>query len=668
MREQGIYKALAIGLFFAIHFSVIGYHSAKENSVLSSDSTKNEKACCEDELKKDERKSSLRFYYLFLPQASLNYERFNLISDHTGNKDQYKFNSAIQQHFDQSPNLYQSPILNQVEYLNASNFDFHNDFGNIGAKDIYYGVLRANLVNLKSEKNIGYLVTSATQELLKNGMDNLSTDILPFITMLMNEQHEYHYDDDRAISTKPTAKGIVTTIEMLNTMGTLDANNKLGVCRDTHDMGLRIARHMYQLYLDEKYPGKNYNVDDYVFLQAWVTPSSQHVTLVVIDPENPRNFHELDWGRVIEKKDQEGVEIGKMVGTAIRLWKYDEKENVTKAFTLLRSTWGSFFDNELLSADEQWSINGIFTPQYRSGASYRLDFGKNENNTAVISTGLMNAGEQYISGTIRTRKHSQKIAKLLNYEGFAGWQSMYIEDKRRKSKTINWVDWERSSNLITSIRYISELSIKKINVLPNISFAVYGRSQLEAFLTMSYFNTDHEDFDSRLYKSGDGNIWTTWGGELLFESGSKLFKSKLNYNDRNFLIPSEIRLLSPNPFVLVENATVVKSGRGIQSQTNYSTSIGDFELDFRYEQDPLRSRFIYSSLEYKKLLKKKVEISSTVGYFSQIAGIEYYWYYKDRTWFSSSINLPNTLTTFSLAIENIGSGDFSFGMSISKSF
>lgn len=639
---------------------------------LSSDTTKEKNS---DDANSPAKERTLSIRYLQLPKASQNFSRFKLISDYTINEADFHYNRGIQEFIAADPNYRDDvSIGEQVNYLNSqaqsplSNQQpdgFSNSLAPSPMRDAYYGTLRANLVNITTESELDDLITQSTSEMMNSNMGDLSNDLLPFITMLMDEHHVFFYDAERA-QLKPQAKGIVTAVEMLNNMGTLERTNKLGVCRDTHDMGLRILRNMYRVYLDNTYPGNNYNVDDYIFLQAWVTPKSQHVTLVVIDPENPRDFHELDWGRVIKKTDQEGIEIGKMVGTAIRLYKFDEKENISTAFNLVRSQWGALFDKELFDQDEQWQINGIYSPQYSSEISYRSKVGN--GGKLSVSAGAMAAQERYLSGTIRSGKHHGNITKFLNYDGFASFQSMYVDDTDRKANTMMWGNWENSSNVISSARYVAGLKSKKLNITPNLTFHLFAKSQLEAFFTMSNIESDEPEFETGFYTSGDVNMWTTWGAELNYQSDSKGFSASLNYIDRRFLIPKDVRLLSPNPGVFLGNVTAVRSGQGTQLKGGFHFPKGDLILDTRFEQDAMKSKFIFGSIEYTTLASKRPQFFAKTGYYQQVDGIEYYWYAKGRLWVNSGINLLKQKTSFSLFSERIDGGDFSIGATLSKSF
>ena len=607
-----------------------------------------------------------------LPNSALNYKRFTLVSDHNENIIQYKVNSSIQQYFDEfiAPGKYsglksqydailtglgqtKSSDLNEglIEYVNT-----------LQKKEILHSVWRANLVHVQNEHELTKNITETTQEMISQGYNNLSEDLLPFITMLMLEQKIHHYDTDRVISTKPGAKGIVNSIQILNAMATLDDEINAGVCRDVHDMGLRILRPMYRVYLDEKYPDNNYNVDDYIFLQAWVTPSSQHVTLVVLDPDNTRNFYELDWGRVYKKEDQEGVEIGKMVGTTIRLWQFDPEKNVTGAFNMVKSQWGIFLDNNLLKPDENWLINGIFNPQYASSANYVLNAGK--KSKIDISLGMLNAGERSISFNYRSGAHQAKITKLFQYSGVVGFQAMVIDDLERKTFTMPWAEWYSVVNFLNSIRYISTLKTAALQLTPYLKANLYALSQLEVFWSMTHFKSSNIDFNNKLQASGDGNIWLTWGAELNYSRNQ--FEFDFKYGSRNFLIPTDVRLLSPNPFELIRHATIANSGSGILARIKYKNSAWLFEPEFRYEQNKMDARFMLYSLKVSKLTKKKNQFFIQGSSFNQIQGLEYYWYAKTRFWFDTGFESYKKQFNISLFTEAIQNDFLTFGIRFNK--
>lgn len=616
--------------------------------------------------------SSFGISFRTLPSTALNYKRFTVVSDHGENNLQYEFNKNIQLYFDEFIDAEVYPGLeNQYEAIfsdlqqQKSNFDseLFDNINTLSKKEAYLSIWRANLVRVKTEQEMAKNISSMTHEMMQNGFDNLSEDLLPFITMIMLEQEKHHYEKKRVVSTRPESKGIVTTIQMLNAMYTLDDDVNVGVCRDIHDMGLRILRPMYRVYLDEKYPDNDYNIDDYIFLQAWVTPSSQHITLVVLDPENTRNYHELDWGRVIKKENQEGIAIGKMVGTTVRLWQYDPKKNVTGAFNMVKSQWGIFLDSKILKNDESWLINGIYNPQYASSADYILNAGK--KSEIGISLGMLNSNEKLLSFSFRSGAHHDTIAKILEYDGTVAIQTMIIDDTQRKSYTMPWSEWHSVVNMINSVRYISKLKTKSLTILPGLTADLYAQSQLEVFLSLSHFKSNNVDFNNKTQGSGDGNIWLTWGAELNYKR--KHFDFDFKFGSRNFLIPTDVRLLSPNPFELIRHATLANSGMGVLTRIKYSNTGWGIEPEFRYEQNKMDAQFLFYSLKLSKKIKNKSVFFAKAGSFNQIQGLEYYWYAKTRLWFDFGFESTEKQFNISLHSEAIKNDFLTFGISFNKS-
>jgi len=115
-------------------------------------------------------------------------------------------------------------------------------------EDVLYAIWRKNIVHTETETDMLNNIRENTQEMMRLGYNNLANDLFPFITMLMWEQRQYHYDKERVISTQESAKGIVTSIQILNALETLDSKEVAGVCRDVHDMGLRMLRPMLTEY------------------------------------------------------------------------------------------------------------------------------------------------------------------------------------------------------------------------------------------------------------------------------------------------------------------------------------------------------------------------------------------------------------------------------------
>ncbi len=611
------------------------------------------------------------FNFRTLPSTALNAGRITRLSFHGDNQEQYKFNSSIQKYFEEFNNP-DNQILENTYFLLKNNLQSISDnelyttvanyIDELSEKEVLFSIWRKNIVQLETEADMIENIRTSTKEMINLGYDKLEEDLLPFVTMLMWEQKMHHYDKARVISTRKGSKGIVTSIQILNALETLDNNVNAGVCRDVHDMGLRMLRPMLTEYYKEKKTDQDYNVDDYLFLQAWVTPSSQHVTIAVVDPENTRDYYELDWGSVLKKENQEGVEIGKMTGAAVRLWQYQPEKNLTQAFNLLRTQWGTYFDRHFFKNDEDWMFNGIYTPYYASSTDYIVTAGK--KSEINISLGMLNAAEKTLSISYRSGTHNFDFAKIFEYSGLLGIQSMIIDDTQRKNAAMAWDEWYSSLNLANSVRYIINLKTKDLEILPNLKANIYALSQIELFLSLSHFKSNDIDFNDKLQGSGDGNIWITWGGNLSYRI--KNFEFDTKFGSRNFLITTDVRLLSPNPFELIRNATVANSGNGILLRSKFDNKNWLIEPEFRYEQNKMDAQFVLYSLKLGKSINPQNHFFMETGYYNQIKGIEYYWYAKSRYWLSLGINSSKKAFDFSLYSELIKNDFITFGLQFNK--
>ncbi|MCF6240094.1 MAG: hypothetical protein L3J74_01965 [Bacteroidales bacterium] len=611
------------------------------------------------------------FNYRSLPNTALNAGRITRLSFHGDNPEQYKFNSSVQKYFDEFTAPENQGLENAYYFLkndlqsisdNKLYTTVYDYVASLPEKDILFSIWRKNIIKVEKETDMIENVRTSTKEMMALGYDDLGKDLFPFITMLMWEQKMHHYDKARVISTRKGSKGIVTSIQILNALESLDNDFNAGVCRDVHDWGLRMLRPMLTEYYKEKNPAKVYNVDDYVFLQAWVTPSSQHVTIAVVDPDSSRNYYELDWGSVLKKENQEGVEIGKMTGAAVRLWQYQPEKNVTQAFNLLRTQWGTYFDRHFFKNDEDWLFNGIYTPYYASSTDYIVSAGK--KSEINISLGMLNASEKTLSINYRSGTHEFSFAKIFQYSGLLGIQSMIIDDTQRKNAAMAWDEWYSSLNLANSVRYIMNVKTKDLEILPNLKANIYALSQIEFFLSLSHFKSNDIEFNDKLQGSGDGNIWITWGVHLNY--AIKNFELDTKFGSRNFLIPKDVRLLSPNPFVLMSNAVIANSGNGLLLHGKFDNKNWLIEPEFRFEQNKMNAQFVLYSLKLGKSINPQNRFFMESGYYNQIKGIEYYWYAKSRYWFSLGINSYKKAFDLSLYSELI-KGDFiTIGLQFNK--
>jgi hypothetical protein len=168
----------------------------------------------------------------------------------------------------------------------------------------------------------------------------------------------------------------------------------------------------------------------------------------------------------------------------------------------------------------------------------------------------------------------------------------------------------------------------------------------------SKFFTDADE-DDRIYKTADGNICTTYGGSFSFSSYSKKIKASLLFQKRNFLSPEEVRLLSPNPFVLLENARLVCSANNIISSVSLKLNSAEIKLNTVYEYDILKTQLIQNEISLAKEDARKNNYRMGFGFNKQIAGLNYYWYPQNKMWMQAAckISKQEAQISFSLFLD-----------------
>ena len=620
--------------------------------------------------------SLISFRFQLLPNAAQSFRRVNLLSDFTKNGTQYEINSSVQRYYDQysdysqetdllnlSMNLTQGIANELPSYIPAYTQKL---IANLNEKDQLYAAWRAQTVHVQSEAELYELTKRNTRQMIDLGYTDLGTDLLPFISVLMQEQHIFHYDPKRVLALDKAALGVVSAIEMLSAMASLDTDNKAGVCRDTHDSGLRIARSMYDEYLQYRYPDADYDVDNYLFLYGWVTPPSQHITLLVIDPTNPRNLHELDWGRVYQKTDQEGASVGNTIGTSLRLFRFDVEKNQSVPFDMIKTQWGLLFDQQVLSDDEFTFINGIYAPLYSNQAEYARQYGR--GGVLRLSEGTLNAGQPFSLASFSYRTQQLSMGKLLHFDGLLGIQSMLIEDSERKNYTLSWADWRITINFFNLIRYMANVSTRKFWLNKNLSLHFFANADMDIFLSLAYFDVENGDDLDNSHSNGDGNIWFTYGAKWEYRHPNQKTGANLQLIQRNFLMPSDVRYLSPNPLALLGHARLVNNGKYAQLDLFHSAPKSQSNLLLAMEQDLLLSRFYKIGFKQAFFFNKQHGIQFSIQKYKQFNGLEYFWYPKERILAQIAFLNRKKNRRISLDTQWIADENLVFGLSFRKTF
>ena len=133
---------------------------------------------------------------------------------------------------------------------------------------------------------------------------------------------------------------------------------------------------MCEVYFEHFYPDKKIDFDEYLFLQSWTTDASQHVTLSLINPLDTKVVYELDWGRVIEKRNISGYNNGRLYGNTFRIWQYNKEKQMSVPIDFKRTQFGKILDEDILTPDEYRQFNGIYDEEYYSNIRYIKNLGK----------------------------------------------------------------------------------------------------------------------------------------------------------------------------------------------------------------------------------------------------------------------------------------------------
>jgi len=139
------------------------------------------------------------------------------------------------QNFLKAENYGDSTLLNGFKLVKENNktgkelYSELAPYGSISDKVQFYGVWRNQLTKSSSEDEIRRSIIDGTNTLIDLGYSDMGNDFFPFITALMEEQHLINYDVKRTYGFNKGSKGIVTSVEILNALGSQDPEIKFGV-------------------------------------------------------------------------------------------------------------------------------------------------------------------------------------------------------------------------------------------------------------------------------------------------------------------------------------------------------------------------------------------------------------------------------------------------------
>jgi hypothetical protein len=513
-------------------------------------------------------------------------------------------------------------------------------------KELFYGIWRSQLTKSSSEEEIRQSMIDGTNTLIDKGYADLAHDFLPFITVLMEEEHLVNYDVTRTYGFREGSKGIVTSVEILNALGSQDSKYKAGVCRDIHETGRALLKPMCEVYFNHFYPDKKIDFDDYLFLQSWTTDASQHVTLSLINPLNTKEVYELDWGRVIKRKDINGYNNGRLYGNTFRIWQFNEEKQISMPVDFKRTQFGKILDEDILTSEEYQQFNGIYDEEYYSSIRYIKRLGR--HGDLNLSIGTYYPDKRYLLASYLLHTKKKSITKFLDHSNLIVMQTIIHEDTRKKELLYPQRDWQSAHSFMSVPRIISKFETKKFRITKNITFNTYFNQQLDIFLIFSTFHINIDDSTS--YKenshSGDGNLSFSNGFNIEYYSNNKSFFTSFTLQGRSCVLPNDIRLLSPNPAVLLSHIRFITPAVDAITNTviNFSRN-SSLSINTIFEFTNMKTTIFSGSVSAKIGLARNLCLLTSIGGTDQLTGIDYFWYPASKKWISFQIeHLSNALS------------------------
>lgn len=609
------------------------------------------------------KNTSFEITYNQIPSLYQGMYRYAIVNDYTENWYGHSINRSIQNSLS-SYQLQTNTFNDNYLYLKntASKSDYRIDLAT--DKQLFYGIWRAKLITIENESELKQQMDYGVNFLINKGYS--IEEILPFITLLMQENYDYHYDNSRAKPFGKGAKGIYTTTDILKSFRTPNTAIVVGVCRDVHDAGLRMMREICTTYYNTLYAEKNINIDDYLFLTSWATQSSQHVTISLIDPLNTKKTYELDWGRFIEKTDNVGYEHGRNYGNVYRVWKFDSKKNITRPIDSKKTNIGNFLDDQLYTVNEFETFNGIKNIEPYSAFKFRKKLKKRiEINTSL---GELSQNQKFLQATINHRSKELGIGKYFLYNGVTSFQTMLIEESEKKNLMFPIQNYSRSNILYFFPRYIANLKTKKIKLSKNITSNFYATGSIELFLYLDQYKLSNTGTTKRS-QSADGGIYFTQGYQINYKTSSTKFETEIKLQNRSFLIPKEIRLMTPNPGELLSNARLVSPAQDVVLNLSYIfTPNLSIKTKTILEYTNLKNIITDNQLELQNKINKVGYLSLSGGICKMVKGIEYFWYPVNRSNIGLNYSTLEETIKAGINLRKYNDNELVFGVQLSLGF
>ncbi|HUX94704.1 MAG TPA: hypothetical protein VMV47_03145 [Bacteroidales bacterium] len=611
---------------------------------------------------KGDRRNSIIINYRMVPELAKFENRYNILTNVNENEWAVIINYSLQNLL-KSANYADSSILQGFSFLknNWTGSDISNTEIHLDPKDIYYGAWRNQLIRVSSEAEIKQTMIDGTRQMISLGYSDLGRDFLPFITRLMEENHLINYDHSRLYPGK-SSRGIVPSVKILNALAAQDTRIKAGVCRDIHETGRELLKTLCETWYSHFHPEKKIDFDDYIFLQSWTTNKSQHITISLIDPLNPLDIYELDWGRVIERMNIPGYNSGRMYGNNYRIWQYDSKKQITGPVDFKRTQFGKILDEDILTREEYTQFNGIYDEEFYSDIRYHFNRGR--SGKMNFSLGSYHPYQKYFLSSWYLNTGRKRITGFLDHSGKIALQAAIHEDTRKKIFLYPQIDWKTAVSLMTIPRYISRFETPDYS-FGNFTIGAYLNQQVDIFLIVnSFISSDTIDRSTRnsFSASGDGNLTFSNGFNIEYRSENRFLYSSAGVQARSCLLTNDIRLFSSNPAVFISNLKIITPAIDLIGNIKFSFKRNTtLSLDALFEFTNMDAVLLSGSVTGKIGISEVMDLGISFGANDQLKGIKYFWYPVQRKWvdirlyykvnsFSFGLlKMPMSMTTFNIS-------------------
>ena len=589
-----------------------------------------------------------RFQLQQIPEIYNSIRRFNVISDYENRPDIHEFNLNVQtflQQHDRNPYT----LAENYRFLKEHHFDFNGKLSEFSFQDIYLSLWRAKIINIRSELSLREYSDYGVNFLLQNGITDFR-EYMRFITLLMQEHLEYHYDPDRLRFSGGHSEGVVDLVEILQTFHTRENTAVAGVCRDVHDMGARMMREICSGYYNYYYPNKKIDFEQYIFVQSWATQASQHMTISFIDPIDSRKVYELDWGRLTEKYNSLGYDHGRNYGNAYRIWKFDSKRQYFKAIDAKKTALGNLLDDYLYTEQDFDSFSGIKNIEPYSAADMRRDF--NSGLKFNVAFGTMVQNQKFALSTLAYRLNKGRSSGPIHLSCLFTLQTLVMEELDKKNFLYPNYHFTTAMVLYEYPRIIAKLSTRPLKINKNTAASLYADNSVESIIYQDFFEaTDIKKYNGT-QQSADGAIQLIQGLKLQFKGENPIFGAEMRIQNRGFLAAREVRLMSGNLGSLFSNAVMVSPAQDLILKWHYKHSpelqlSGKTILELTNQQNVIVSQ----QLSCSEKLSNAGFVQFNAGMNKLLRGLPYFWYPVNRNWIELSYLNRDKNTKIGIALR-----------------